>query len=207
MFLVVWRIFMVGRWLVIWVWLVVYIGLVVRFRFMIGLWNIIRIWVIVRLRFMVDVFIIVRIWIVDRLWMMIRLRVMVAQWIWIMVRMRLMKTRWCLLVKRFLVSFVGFLMLLVMWFFNDIFRLRIMITSMIIFCGPIIVTMEIWWFRVGVGWKGWLHSIFRVNVICEVIKSLAGVQVGSFVVIWSIVLCWHLCSIRLWIIGFLLIWF
>ena len=66
---------------------------------------------------------------------------MVAQWIWIMVRIRFMKTRWGLMVKRLLVDFVGFLVLLVMWFFNDVFRLRIMFTSMIIFCGPIIVTM------------------------------------------------------------------
>ena len=66
---------------------------------------------------------------------------MVAQWIWIMVRIRFVKTRWGLMMKRFLVDFVGFLVLLVMWFFNDVFRLWIMITSMIIFCGPIIVTM------------------------------------------------------------------
>ena len=66
---------------------------------------------------------------------------MVAQWIWIMVRIRFVKTRRSLMVKRFLVDFVGFLVLLVMWFFNDVFRLWIVITSMIIFCGPIIVTM------------------------------------------------------------------
>ena len=66
---------------------------------------------------------------------------MVAQWIWIMVRIRFVKTRWGLMVKRFLVDFVRFLVLLVMRFFNDVFRLWKMITSMIIFCGPIIVTM------------------------------------------------------------------
>ena len=66
---------------------------------------------------------------------------MVAQGIWIAVRIRFVKTRWGLVVKGFLVDFVGFLVLLVMWFFNDVFRLWIMITSMIIFCGPIIVTM------------------------------------------------------------------
>ena len=189
---------MVWRWLMIWVWFVVYIRLI-------------RIWVMVRLRFMVgfwvvvDLFIIVWIRIVDRLWMMIRLRVVVSQWIWIMVRIRLVKTRWSLMVKRFLVSFVGFLVLLVVRFFNDIFWLWILITSMIILCGPIIVTMQIWRFRVCVGCKRWLRSILRVNVIREVIESLAGVQVGSFIVIWSIVLSWHLCSIRLWIVRFLLI--
>ena len=188
----VWRFFMVGRWLMIWVWLVVYIRLI-------------RIWVIVGFWVVVDIFIIVRIRIIDGLWMVIRLRVVVSQWIWIMVRIRLVKTRWSLVVKRFLVSFVGFLVLLVVWLFNDIFWLWILITSMIILCGPIIVTMQIWRFRVCVGCKRWLRSIFRVNVICEVIKSLAGVQVGSFIVIWSIVLVGHLCPVRLWIVRLLLV--
>ena len=50
---------------------------------------------------------------------------MITQWVWIMVRIRFMKTRWGLVVKRLLVDFVGFLVLLVVWVFNDIFWLWI----------------------------------------------------------------------------------
>ena len=65
---------------------------------------------------------------------------MVAQRIRIMVRIRLMKSRRCLMVERFH-SFVGLLVMLVVRFFNDVFRLWVMITNMIIFSGPVIVTM------------------------------------------------------------------
>ena len=56
---------------------------------------------------------------------------MVAQRIWIMVRIRLMKSSRCLMVERFH-SFVGLLVMLVVRFFNDVFRLWIVIASMII---------------------------------------------------------------------------
>ena len=65
---------------------------------------------------------------------------MVAQWIRIMVRIRLMKSSRCLMVERFH-SFVGLLVMLVVRFFNDVFRLWIVIASMIIFSGPIIVAV------------------------------------------------------------------
>ena len=57
-----------------------------------------------------------------------------------MVRIRLMKSRRCLMVERF-DSFVGLLVMLVVRFFNDVFRLWIVIASMIIFSGPIIVAV------------------------------------------------------------------
>ena len=135
----VWWFFVVGRWLMIWVWFVVDIWLI-RIRLMVWLWNIIRIWVMVWLRIMVgfgvvvDLFIVVRIWIINRLWMVVRLRIMVSQRIWMVVRVWFMKSRRSLMVERFLV-------LLVVWFFNDVFRLWVMITNMIIFSGPVIVAM------------------------------------------------------------------
>ena len=123
----------------IWVWFVVDIWLI-RIRLMVWLWNIIRIWVMVWLRIMVgfgvvvDIFIVVWIWVINRLWMVVRLRIMVSQRIWMVVRVWFMKSRRSLMVERFLV-------LLVVRFFNDVFRLWVMITNMVIFSGPVIVTM------------------------------------------------------------------